>query len=455
MFLENNMKIKIIVDKKNFNKSNFAKIQLILGKTEKNFSLDIGVQPFLENICNINSEAALDFLFISSIIYCIDKIVPRKIFKDGWTRKLELVIPVGNINRWILVKSEFEEILSFLTGDVWQIDFEKLRTNLIKSNKKTIGQQTSLFEEKPKVVALFSGGIDSLVNAINWLETNKGKMLLVGHYDGAYSGVKSDQLKLISKLKQFYSDRINFIQSLVWQIPGGKENSLRSRSLLFISMGIFAASSITSNIPMIIPENGNISLNLPLTPSRIGSCSTRTVHPYFLEKVNKLLNNIEIKNLVYNPFEFKTKGELIENCKNQSLLKELVSYSVSCAKRGHKVHWKNRNAKQCGYCIPCIFRRAALNKIGLDIETYGRDICLGDVKLDSKEESSYDLSAVVDIIKKSLPTSEIEMLLMTNGTLSLQKLTNYTEVVKRAMEEVKELFKKKAILEIKKASGII
>ena len=42
---------------------------------------------------------------------------------------------------------------------------------------------------------------------------------------------------------------------------------------------------------IIVPENGYISLNIPLTYSRIGSSSTRTTHPYYFELLNQLLKN--------------------------------------------------------------------------------------------------------------------------------------------------------------------
>ena len=61
-----------------------------------------------------------------------------------------------------------------------------------------------------------------------------------------------------------------------------KETTLRSRSFLFISMAVLVADSISQEMPVFIPENGTISLNFPLTPSRRSSCSTRTTHPHFL-----------------------------------------------------------------------------------------------------------------------------------------------------------------------------
>ena len=452
------MLIDVIVDDKKNNKSNFAQVRLDVKELKKTYYLDLGFKPFLEKLSNINSKIALDFLFISSIIYISDKIILRKFSKDNWTRDLKINIPVYNKRQWNLLKKELENIISFLTGDIWKIDFFDLKIDLIRSIKKYKQIDIDSLGDKPKIVSFLSGGLDSYIHAINWLESNKGNIFLVSHYDGSYSGVKSDQIKLLSHLKKYYPDRIVSCQSLIWQrndqVKTSQkdevkfENSQRGRSLLFIAMGILAANSIGDNVPVIIPENGNISLNYPLTPSRNGSCSTRTVHPYFISLINQLLKKLGFENRVSNPFEFQTKGEIVENCKNTKILKNTFKDSTSCAKRGHKINWKNRNAKQCGSCIPCIFRRVSLNKINLDLEDYGNDICIGDIDPKSRRESSFDLRAVIDVLNNNPSMNEIESKLIANGKLDIMKLSKYSELVFKAFKEVQKFFKTKASEEI-------
>lgn len=43
------------------------------------------------------------------------------------------------------------------------------------------------------------------------------------------------------------------------------ESSLRTRSIVFIGLGIYAASQIGADIPLLAPENGTIALKLALT----------------------------------------------------------------------------------------------------------------------------------------------------------------------------------------------
>ena len=107
------------------------------------------------------------------------------------------------------------------------------------------------------------------------------------------------------------------------------------------------------NVKLFVPENGFISLNAPLTPRRIGSLSTRTTHPYFFELMQSIFDSVGIRTSIVNPYQFKTKGEMLIECKNQGLLRDIVSHTVSCSK------WK-REKQQCGKCVPCIIRRASL-----------------------------------------------------------------------------------------------
>src|SRR4029077_10537617 len=107
--------------------------------------------------------------------------------------------------------------------------------------------------------------------------------------------------------------------------------------------------------------NGPISVNLPLNPSRRGACSTRTVHPFFLNSLENALSQAGLKHPIKNPYEFKTKGELIAECRNLRVFDGALSKTNSCAKAGRKMHWDNRQARACGACIACLFRRASLH----------------------------------------------------------------------------------------------
>jgi hypothetical protein len=355
--------INVTVSAAEKTKLEFAKISISNTDTGDTCVLDLDFKTMYER-CGIPNQTVLDFLFMATVFYATDKFVGRKAFKDRWTREIKLRIPVYELTKWQTTKEQLDKCMSFLTGDVWEIEFYLNTSPLHRPTERRRPSRRVLPRVHADTVCLFSGGLDSLVGAIDWLESNPEKnILLVGHYDGQVNGPKSDQNNLLKHMFPHYSGRIETLQIRVGQRPAGNETTFRSRSILFLALGIYATASIGQDIPLMIPENGTIALNIPLTPSRRGSCSTRTAHPNYLRMLSQILQSVGIFNPIINPLGMKTKGEAISQCKNQQVLRNAIPDSVSCGKSGHKSSWVRRNAKGCGRCVPCIFRRASLHVI--------------------------------------------------------------------------------------------
>src|SRR5262249_4463756 len=154
-------------------------------------------------------------------------------------------------------------------------------------------------------------------------------------------------------------------------------------------LGIYAASGVGPDIPLHTPENGIIALNLPLTPSRNGSCSTRTMHPFYLDTLRSILSDLGLKNALTNPLGLRTKGEWVIACRDQALLRSLAAKTVSCSHGSRRQDWKRKKAANCGYCVPCMFRRAALHAAKLDSgKDYGIDVCANELTVDSDRTSA-------------------------------------------------------------------
>jgi len=402
------------------------------------------------------NSCATDFLLLGAVVYALDKLVPRKTAMDCWTRELSVVLPVSDAAVWNAAKQDLDACLSFLTGDLWSIQFASQVATPVPPLRRRHRQRGLVLGAE--AVCLFSGGLDSLVGAIDWLESNNGlRLLLVGHHDGQIAGPYSDQRRLVERLIPEYGARIGHIFARVGHTDESvqdRELTLRGRSLLFIAMGIFVASALGSEIPLLIPENGTIALNIPLTPSRRGSCSTRTAHPYYLNLVGRVLARVGLTNSFVNPLESKTKGEVVTQCLNQQLIAQMARLSVSCAKRGHKVHFTHRDAAACGRCMPCIYRRAALHAAGWDDERYGDDICKGEVSIDADGEKSADLRACLAFLRENMDIHEISSMLMASGSLDVRRLPAYAAMVQRTMNEIRTLLRDKAIPEIKSLAGL-
>lgn len=312
------------------------------------------------------SEEGYDIISIATLVYLADTRISRSIHaQDSWTREIDLVIPVWCKSKWESCRDILMRMLRFLTGDIWKIEFNQ--------RSKPYAENTLIKSEEYDAISLFSGGMDSLISTINELE-KKHNILLVSHAGDSLT--KNAQNNLDLAFSEIYSevrhDRIG-----LWMvfnqdyIPlGGNENSTRSRSFLFISSAIFAATGTTNLKKVMIPENGNIALNVPLDSLRVGAHSTRTTHPFYLNLWNQMLDVIGLDLEIVNPYWNKTKGEMASECLNKDVLNNLMRISMSCSAPG-KVRWKGLTPQHCGYCVPCIIRRAAMFRaFGGDVTEY-------------------------------------------------------------------------------------
>lgn len=442
-------------------KKQFAEVKL--NTSDESYSLYFDSTPILKIFRKPSANTyALDFLFIASVIYAIDKLVSRKNKIDNWTRDLSVSIPVKHIVTWNRIKGEFEKLLTFLTGDIWSLSFRRLNSDLIIPN--TLALDEYEIDNNSKF-SLFSGGLDSLVGTIDLLEDTTQKVILIGHHDPDISNVAKPQRELFKKICDVYSDRSELLQvGIGIENSPSCEHTYRSRSLLFIALGVYCASYINENTFLNIPENGVISLNIPLSPSRRGSCSTRTTHPYYINSINELLKKVRINSVVVNPYKFQTKGEMIQSCKNQNLLKDIYKLSISCAKGGQDAcHWIRPGASNCGRCMPCIYRQAALFNNGWVDEEYGNNILIGQlgknnygqiINIDSSGGTPHDCRVFLKFLRDNWDRKKVRKSLLVNGHIDINDLNQYVGLVQKVILELRNWIGSNANDNIKRRAGL-
>lgn len=333
----------------------------------------ISLENFLRDLRKLKlnpSQQGLDLLVLACAAYAADNSVNRyKNSDDGWTRQFHLFVPVSDPVLWQPQQELISKILNFLTGDLWEISFRQSSTTITVSNKAL--KPTEYLSD---TVCLFSGGMDSFIGAMKLLQEGK-RPLLVGH---AKSSDVSDfrnraSAELINKYRSLDPRLVKaFVR--VWKpqlndkaIEG--ENTERGRSFLFLALGAVCASALP--VPeegirkkLFIPENGFITLNLPLTPLRMGAYSTRTTHPYYLKLMQRLFDAVKLDLEIINPFEFKTKGEMLLESADPAFVASVDTMSCSRpATRNARIEGPGK--RHCGRCVPCIIRRAALKKANL------------------------------------------------------------------------------------------
>lgn len=332
---------------------------------------DLGLKP---------PQTALDLYRISAAAYCTDLRLPRRQNGyDDWTRQIVLHVPVANVKLWSSQVETLSELLSFLSGDRWRVEFREqdVPAPERKRRRKPKHEDEEETAEAFDAVCLFSGGLDSFVGAADAVAEGRNVLLMSHVSTGTWRWVSAAQDALKKGMATKYKNRRIEHVKVTLNPPQptehtGKEGTQRARSILFLGLGTLAAAAVETGTPLIVPENGFISLNVPLTPGRIGSLSTRTTHPNTMSKYRHLLDGLGINVPIELPYMFATKGEMLANAKDFEVVRRLAAESVSCASPNS---WSSAKEKHCGYCVPCIIRRAAMSSAGLDdTSSYRLDI---------------------------------------------------------------------------------
>jgi hypothetical protein len=205
--------------------------------------------------------------------------------------------------------------------------------------------------------------LDSFIGAVDLLAKGRNPLLVSHSWVASDSSHQQDCLEAL--IGEYGDDRITQVRSRIGfgehdlKITKDGETTERSRSFLFFCLAAAAASGLKVPVPTIVPENGLISLNIPLDPLRLGAFSTRTTHPYFIARFNGLLSQTGLPTKLENPYRHSTKSEMVKDCLNPILLRATVEKTVSCASFA-KARWEKKGWGHCGHCVPCLIRRAAL-----------------------------------------------------------------------------------------------
>ncbi|RZL08496.1 MAG: hypothetical protein EOO62_15210, partial [Hymenobacter sp.] len=388
------------------------------------------------------SEDAMDLLVLAAAVFTADTTVSRFHYsQDSWTREFYLYVPVEQPARWQSQQVLIQQILQFLTGDFWTITF---RTRVADAPPLAPGTTYTKrhpgFATLPTDVCLFSGGLDSFIGAVDLLSAGRVP-LLVGHYKA--SDVSPFQASSFDQLQQHYPTApIKRLKAYIRAPKNtlgvrGKEKTERGRSFLFFALGALCAQALGPTVPLIVPENGLISLNLPLTLSRQGAYSTRTTHPWYIQRMNDLLHGLGIPNLIENPYQFQTKGEMLAGCANSTLAAQAGTMSCShpATRRFSTTGYGNRH---CGYCVPCIIRAAAFGRAGLPDASPDRGGITGPGKrLDVKKAEGSDVLAFKFMLemRRRRPTYVTAAIRLT-GPLPDQDVPAYIAMYNRGLDEV-------------------
>lgn len=369
------------------------------------------------------SPRVLDFVIIAMSVVAADKAILRKNSPDGWTRQIELELPLHEAEKWTEVKEKLERMLRFLSGDFWTLSFDQLPETLVLKD--------SCENQANDCVCLLSGGMDSLVGGIDLCEEGRNPLFVAQ----TVRGDAAHQREYASAL-----GKDNLCQwSCYVNKRGESENTTRARSIVFFAYALLATYRVSANSrgrkEIYVPENGFISLNIALDELRSGSLSTKTTHPVYMNALQDIWDKMGFCVDLVLPYQYKTKGEVLLNCMNRELMKSLIMGTTSCGK------YARHGYRHCGVCVPCIVRRASFMKAQINDET-DRWYCVDNLKYSSSQDLAAAALAVLQYEKKGVES-------LIRGELNFANRRDrekYVGVFERGLCEIRDLLKESGVL---------
>lgn len=367
---------------------------------------------------------AWDLLSLALSVTAADLAGHRAESPDGWTRDFDLEVATTDPVFWNAQAGLISRLLAFLTTDRWRIRF-------IEGGLKPESHKQPVWSNEGCVV-LLSGGLDSLIGFID-LVSSGCKPLAVSQI------VKGDAENQRHFVQTIGPGLRHFQVNHNAQVPDPENPpSQRARSFIFLAYGVLVASALDryqsgQDVKLYVCENGFISINPPLTGARLGSLSTRTTHPEFLALFGELITAAGLLVRIENPYQTKTKGEMLDACSDQGLLRAHASRSVSCGR------YKRYGYKHCGRCVPCLVRRAAFLKWGVKDNT---EYVFGNLGQDDEDHAGFDdVRAVAMAILEARSGGIQDFVSTALNTATLGDVSALEAMVSRGLAELEFLLK--------------
>lgn len=379
-------------------------------------------------------SASYDLLRAAIGAYTADVRVARHSTFDRWTRDFVLYLPVRDPTAWSSGRLMLARLLAFLTGDHWTVQVRPLPSSY---RPATGGASRRRSVNPDSIACLFSGGLDSFIGAVDLIERAEAATL-IGHHSAGNGATSVAQNYALRALRTVYTEeQTSFLRFWVSPPKGrhrSSETTTRGRSILFLGLGITVASSLRTQ-QLVVPENGFISLNVPLTSTRLGSFSTRTTHPHLISLLRELLATIGLDVQITLPHRFQTKGEMISQSASREFIMQHLTATVSCAHPSASRFSETKVANQhCGYCVPCLIRRAAITSVSNDPTEYTID----DLRQPLSVRRGWDLRAFKLALERFSHRSPKISDVLLAGPLpgTDQELWEYLSVFQRGLTEV-------------------
>ncbi|MEQ1763729.1 MAG: 7-cyano-7-deazaguanine synthase [Pyrinomonadaceae bacterium] len=409
-----------------------AKLHLFPGE-----NLFTGEKPFTDEFGEPTSLET-DLLNLAAAVYATDLAALRD-ERENYIRTIELSIEVVNIHAFERIKTLLETGLQVVSRDNWQLNFLPLAGT---------PETGFAWTKKEGAVLLFSGGMDSMVAASEFVKEGRD-LVLVSHNSQGNRIVDACQTSVHKSLQDFYGRTIRHLHLKVFArnkgrftFPDERENSQRTRSFLFLCLAALVTRRCGFNKVLFMAENGQFAIHLPLNQARVGPFSTHTADPAFLKNAEEIFKTLLTNDSfqISNPFLYLTKGEVFALLPDPLRLE--AQKSASC--------WMISRVpgnRHCGICIPCISRRIAIEFNSLEFDEYDFDLFRADLdSLSNDNTGKRNLADYLEFISKFLNLNDANRIELTLEFCELITTAFETdralELYSRVAEQSREVFKK-------------
>ena len=325
--------------------------------------LDLQIQDLYQTVLTQVSHHHQDLVRLAAYVYRADLLVSRGGTRDSdgrrWKRHLSLCVPVSDPAYWQRpeVMTALSSVLAFLTDDTWRFAFSPARP---LSRQIHLDLSVREVYQQPGVVTLFSGGIDSLCTLLEAAMRGE-RPIPVGHWPAPAHQHRQEQLlSAVNTLNASWSLPLIGVR-IIRHGPEPANNAQRTRGFLFGCLGGAIAAEVGVS-RVYLPDNGPISLNLPINDQLVGALASRVTHPQYLYRLNRLLQLVLTEPVtVSNPLRWRTRAETLEVLK-QAHAVSLLPLTLSCS------NWRGQPGAKphCGGCSQCVDRRVATIAAGLE-----------------------------------------------------------------------------------------
>lgn len=302
----------------------------------------------------------MDLIELIAAIHLVDRAERRPRGRkpgDTWSRHLHLVMGVRESQWWSdpTIHDQLAGLLRSLTDDEWLIEFVP-RVAPVRPAEYV----QFLFESAPggDVVALFSGGLDSLAGLT--ADVRDGATPLALSVESNSRVAKSQRDVLSSFNHGLNTSIVRVPIELHLKSAPAVEESQRARGFGFLGLAA-ALATLSRQDTVHVYENGIGAINLAYTAAQTGAHGTRAMHPETLAKAAQLFSLVLDHRLtIVNTSQYLTKGEMCAAL--PGALRPTIELTESC---DTAFSYRGNGPASCGKCTSCLLRRQALAAAGL------------------------------------------------------------------------------------------